>query len=578
MRVQDGSAVEAELLKQQDILAKFGELALKSNDLSEILTEACRLVGEALGTDLAKVMELQEDGITLLVRAGVGWKPGVVGEVTVKAVKGSSEGHALQTGHPVCSNDIELETRFEYADFIKDNGVRALVNVAIGGSKRPYGVLQVDSQTPRDFGNRETSFLRSYANLLAAAVERLQGAAALRVSQAALKAHEAALTHSNKLEAIGQLTGGVAHDFNNLLTIIRSAADFLRRTDLPEDRRVRYVEAISETVDRASKLTGQLLAFARQQTLMPEAFDVGQQVQKVIELLSPLLGSLITIEKILCDPPCYTRADISQFDTALINLALNARDAMNGEGYLNFEIEHVSSIPAIRSHPLIDGDFISISVADTGSGINKEQVSRIFEPFFTTKEQGKGTGLGLSQVFGFAKQSHGQVDVRSILGQGSVFTIYLPHVAALDPSKATEPLEANGPNGKGACILLVEDNQAVGQYATEMLHDLGYRVAHVANARKALEQLSNNEHQFQLVFSDVVMPGMNGIQLAEEIHRTHPDIPVVLTSGYSSTLAEEGSHGFKLIQKPYSVDALSRVLRDAIGGRGPYKKTPEISN
>lgn len=559
------SAVEAELLKQQDILAKFGELALRSDDLSEILTEACRLVGEALGTDLAKVMELKEDGVTLLVRAGVGWKPGVVGHVTVKAAMGSSEGHALQTGHPVCSNDIEQEKRFEYADFIKDNGVRALVNVAIGGSKRPYGILQVDSRTPRDFGNRETSFLRSYANLLTAAVERLQGAAALRASQAALKVHEAALTHSNKLEAIGQLTGGVAHDFNNMLTIIRSAVDFLRRTDLPEDRRVRYVEAISETVDRASKLTGQLLAFARQQTLMPEAFDVGQRVRKVIELLSPILGSRITIEKKLCASPCYTRADINQFDTALINLALNARDAMNGEGYLKFEIEHVSSIPAIRGHPLIDGDFISISVADTGSGINKEQVSRIFDPFFTTKEQGKGTGLGLSQVFGFAKQSHGQVDVRSILGQGSVFTIYLPYVVALDPSKATEPLEASGSNGNGACILLVEDNQAVGQYATEMLNDLGYRVAHVANAREALEQLSNNEHQFQLVFSDVVMPGMNGIQLAEEIQRTHPDIPVVLTSGYSSTLAEEGNRGFKLIQKPYSVDALSRVLRDAIG-------------
>jgi signal transduction histidine kinase len=493
MRVQDGSAVEAELLKQQDILAKFGELSLRSDDLSEILTEACRLVGEALGTDLAKVMELQGDGITLLVRAGVGWKPGVVGEVTVKAAKGSSEGHALQTGHPVCSNDIEHETRFEYADFIKDNGVRALVNVAIGGRKRPYGILQVDSRTPRDFGNRETSFLRSYSNLLAAAVERLQGAAALRVSQAALKVHEAALTHSNKLEAIGQLTGGVAHDFNNLLTIIRSAADFLRRTDLPEDRRVRYVQAISETVDRASKLTGQLLAFARQQTLKPEAFDVGTQVRYVIELLSPLLGSRITIDKKLCDPPCYTRADISQFETALINLALNARDAMNGQGNLKFEIEHVSSIPTIRSHPLIDGDFISISVADTGSGINKEQVSRIFEPFFTTKEQGKGTGLGLSQVFGFAKQSHGQVDVRSILGQGSVFTIYLPHAAALDPLKATEPLKASGPKGNGACILLVEDNQAVGQYATEMLHDLGYRVANVANAREALEQLSNKE-------------------------------------------------------------------------------------
>lgn len=468
--------IEADLLRQQDVLAKFAELALRSDDLDQILNEACRLVGEALGTDLAKVMELQKDGITLFVRAGVGWKRGVVGRVSVKAEVGSSEGYALQTGKPVTSDNIDEETRFKYADFIKDNGVKALVNVVIsGGDKPPYGILQVDSRTPRQFGNRETSFLRGYANLLAAAVDRLRATADLHSAHATLKVQQAALNQGSKLEAIGHLTGGVAHDFNNMLTIIRSATDFLRRDNLPEDRRLRYLEAISETVDRATKLTGQLLSFARRQALQPVAFDVGKRVHFVIDLLSTLLGSRIKIETELCDPACFAQADVNQFETALVNLVVNARDAMNGEGRLTIKIKPSSTIPSVRAHQKASGDFVSISVTDTGSGIAPEKIAHIFEPFFTTKEVGKGTGLGLSQVYGFAKQSNGQVDVQSIVGQGSTFTIFLPHSApGSDRMKKAPRTAARGSKGGRAFILVVEDNETIGQFATEMLQDLGY--------------------------------------------------------------------------------------------------------
>ena len=560
--MSDVESDEATLLRQQDVLAKFGELALRSDNLDEILTEACRLVGEALGTDLAKVMEMQEDGVTLLVRAGVGWKAGVVGEITVKAEVGSSEGHALRTGGPVTSDDIDAETRFRYAGSIKDNGVKALVNVPIRGAegKPPFGILQVDSRTPRRFGDRDTSFLRGYANLLGAAVDRLRAGVELRQAQIALQAHEAALIQSNKLEAIGQLTGGVAHDFNNLLTIIRSSVDFLRRRDLPEERRVRYVEAISDTVDRASKLTGQLLAFARRQALKPEAFDVGGQVESVIELLGSLLGSRITIERELCDPPCFAQADVSQFETALVNLAVNARDAMDGEGRMTFKVKLASSLPAVRGHDVLPGEFVAVSVSDTGSGIDPDQIAKIFEPFFTTKEVGRGTGLGLSQVFGFAKQSSGEVDVRSDLGAGSTFTMYLPRSSseAVKPDVKLQP-KAQELGGRGACILVVEDNRSVGQFATEMLHDLGYRTAWACNGPQALEMLAAHG-RFDLVFSDVIMPGMNGVELAEKVRRIYPGLPVLLTSGYSNVLAEEGCHGFELIHKPYSVEALARVL------------------
>lgn len=559
---------EAALLRQQrDVLAKFGELALRSDDLDEILTEACRLVGEALGTDLAKVMELQEDGITLLVRAGVGWKPGVVGEVTVRAEKDSSEGHALQTSTAVTSDDIDEEERFKYADFLTDNGVRALVNVPIGWRGQPaYGILQVDSHAPRHFGERDTSFLSGYANLLAGAVDRLRTAKELRNTQEALQARQAAISQKDKLEAIGQLTGGVAHDFNNLLTVIRSSADFLRRGDLPEERRTRYIEAISDTVDRASRLTGQLLAFARRQALHAEVFDVGQQVRSVIDLLEPILGARIEIGQELCDPACFARADINQFQTALVNLAVNARDAMDGEGCLSFKVELKSEIPALRDHPIVSGDFVAISVTDTGTGIKPDQIDQIFEPFFTTKEVGRGTGLGLSQVIGFAKQSNGDVAITSTYGRGSTFILYLPHSAqSSDAVEAPPNRVAPSPRSHGDCILLVEDNQAVGQFATEMLHDLGYQTVWAANAAEALDILSAKDARFDLVFSDVIMPGMNGIELGEAIRQAYPALPILLTSGYSDVLAEEGSHGFGLIRKPYSVDALADVLHELVG-------------
>ena len=557
---------EAALLRQQDVLARFGELALRCDDLDEILTEACRLVGDAIGTDLAKVMEMQADGVTLRVRAGVGWKPGVVGHTTVKADKESSEGYALKTGRPVTSSDIDKETRFKYADFLKDNGVRALVNVAIGvGKNAPFGILQVDSRTPREFGPRETNFLSGYANLLAAAVERFETTAKLKSSQEALLARDAALVQSNKLEAIGQLTGGVAHDFNNLLTIIRSSTDFLRRDDLPEERRTRYVEAISETVDRASKLTGQLLAFARRQALNPEAFDVGQQVKSVTDLLGSLLGGRIAIIEDMCHPACFARADISQFETALVNLAVNARDAMDGQGAITFRVELAAGIPAVRGHAAVDGDFVAVSVVDTGSGISPDEIDKIFEPFFTTKEVGKGTGLGLSQVYGFAKQSTGEVSVKSVVGQGSTFTLYLPHVPSVEKSPDRSAGMAPYPFlGAGARILVVEDNEAVGHFASEMLHDLGCQTVWALNADEALKVLAAEGGSFGLVFSDVIMPGMNGVDLADEIRRRYPTLPVVLTSGYSNVLAEEGSHGFELLHKPYSVQSLSRMLQSAL--------------
>ncbi|KAA2235567.1 PAS domain-containing protein [Salinarimonas soli] len=387
---------------------------------------------------------------------------------------------------------------------------------------------------------------------------------------AELTAAQDALRQAQKMEAVGQLTGGVAHDFNNLLTIIKSSTDLLRRSDLPAERRRRYVDAISDTVDRASKLTGQLLAFARRQSLKPEVFDAGERIRSVSDMLRTIVGSRIVIRTEVEHECCFVEADAAQFDTALVNMVVNARDAMDGEGSLTIRID-AADLSVIVGHGGRSGALVAVSLTDTGTGIKSEQLPHIFEPFFTTKEVGKGTGLGLSQVYGFAKQSGGDVAVESEVGRGTTFTLYLPRVdpARSEVAEGAAVSTVRREHGRGTRVLVVEDNRNVGEFSTQLLQDLGYETTWAGNAADALAYL-NEQQAFDVVFSDVVMPGMNGVELGHEIRRLYPELPILLTSGYSNVLAEEGRHGFELLQKPYAAEELSRVLRRVVrqvGGR-----------
>ncbi|MGJ3263619.1 MAG: ATP-binding protein, partial [Salinarimonas sp.] len=342
-----------------------------------------------------------------------------------------------------------------------------------------------------------------------------------------------------------------------------TSSDLLRRPGLPDERRRRYVDAISETVDRGAKLTAQLLAFARRQSLKPEAFDVAARIQAITEMLATIVGARVPIVSDVSEEPCWVMADVSQFETALVNMAVNARDAMDGEGALSVTVHRATQVPAIRGHAAKGGDFVCVGLSDTGSGIPADKLDRIFEPFYTTKEVGKGTGLGLSQVFGFVKQSGGDVLVESEAGRGTTFTLFLPRV---DGRPARDlaigdaiPISVEA-HGRGRRVLVVEDNAGVGRFSTQILQDLGYEPTLAPNGNEALALLDVSDG-FDVVFSDVVMPGMSGIELGEEIRRRHPGLPVVLTSGYSHVLAEEGRHGFELLKKPYSAEDLSRMLR-----------------
>ncbi|MCK1718441.1 hybrid sensor histidine kinase/response regulator [Bradyrhizobium sp. 141] len=401
--------------------------------------------------------------------------------------------------------------------------------------------------------------------LLALALRRTQH---LQAEAAKRREAEEALKHSQRLEALGQLTGGVAHDFNNLLTVIRASVDLLNRPQLTEERRQRYITAIADAVARAAKLTSQLLAFARRQTLKPEVFDVGERMQALHDMLAPLLGPAIEIAMRLPAEPCLVRADAGQFETALINMATNARDAMQGKGRITFKVEPATTVPdtlAGASGSQIPGHhgFVSVTVSDTGIGIPAARLGRIFEPFFTTKQVGHGTGLGLSQVFGFARQSGGEVTVTSEVGHGSTFSLYLPRMAPDLLPQRQAPNTAPAVAGSGMSVLVVEDNIELANFAADGLTELGYSITLVDNATDALAELVVDADRFDVVFSDVVMPGMTGLDLAQVIRDRGIDVPIVLTTGYSQALSQDGVAGFDLVQKPYSIEELSRVLHRA---------------
>ncbi len=484
----------------------------------------------------------------------------------------------LKRGETVVFPDAEKDPRTaSTADALKAISAQSVVNMPVTEQGGIVALLYLNHATAREWTLDELELIREVAERTRTAVERRRAEEEIRELAASLERRvtertaelmqaEEALRQAQKMEAVGQLTGGVAHDFNNLLTIIKSSADLLRRPGLAEERRRRYVDAISDTVDRASKLTGQLLAFARRQALKPEVFDASERVQAISDMLRTIVGSRIRIETEISCESCPVEADANQFETALVNMAVNARDAMNGEGSLHIRIDEIAAMPPVRGHTGNPNPFVAVSLTDTGSGIPMDKLAHVFEPFFTTKEVGKGTGLGLSQVYGFAKQSGGDVAVESEVGRGTTFTLYLPRAmreAASDKHRPEIDInqgDALSEHDRGPRVLVVEDNIEVGRSSTQILADLGYDTTLATNATEALKLLDEAD-RFDVVFSDVIMPGMNGVDLGREIRRRHPKVPVVLTSGYSEVLAEEGRHGFDLIQKPYAAEELSRVLR-----------------
>jgi CheY-like chemotaxis protein len=313
-------------------------------------------------------------------------------------------------------------------------------------------------------------------------------------------------------------------------------------------------------------LTSQLLAFARRQALSPRTFEVAKRLDEVRDMLQTVVGSGVTIEIVMAEDCCVVCADPNQFETAMVNLIVNGRDAMDGQGSMTVKIAPTDHIPATRAHCRADGSFVCVQITDTGHGIEPDLINRIFEPFFTTKAVGQGTGLGLSQVFGFAKQSGGEIRVESQVGAGTTFILYLPRAASA-PADLQPSVQESQVGDRRGMILVVEDNKDVGEFASQLIKDFGFETCWMPTGAAALEYLNDNPNTVSAVFTDVVMPGMSGVELATELRTRLPALPVILTSGYSHVLAEEGSHGFTLIHKPYSADAVARALDAAVADR-----------
>jgi signal transduction histidine kinase/CheY-like chemotaxis protein len=377
---------------------------------------------------------------------------------------------------------------------------------------------------------------------------------------------EEALRQSQKMEAMGQLTGGVAHDFNNLLMVASSGLDLMDRTTDPV-RRDRLKQGIRQAIDRGASLTQQLLAFSRRSPLNPEVVDLGARSRGMHPLLERSLREDISVV-IEAQPGLWpVEVDPSQLEVAVLNIALNARDAMPNGGTITLRCENV---PGDAAH---SGDRVRLSIGDTGAGVAPELLSRVFEPFFTTKGVGQGTGLGLSQVYGFARASGGEAQIESEVGKGATVSILLPRSAKSLPAAPAPAPTAEPAPARPLRVLLVEDDDNVAGLVAEMLGEIGYGAVRAPTADAALERL-RRDGPFDIVFSDMVMPGdKSGLDLAHDIARERPDLPVVLTTGYSAAAAAAAAEGLRLLVKPYRIETLAAELQAAMAG-GPRPDGP----
>ncbi len=558
--------------RYSDHLAQLGRLAVDTRDLNVVLEQVPHIAAAGLQVEVAMVLLLEDNGLVFRVASGVGNVAGEEIGARIANRPDTPPGYVLSQGRPVVIADYREERRFAVPPAYLEAGLVSALAVPLSDRGRVIGMLSARSRQAKRFGDEELRFLESLSNLLATSLQRVRT--------------EEALAHAQRLESVGQLTGGIAHDFNNLLTVIQGNLQVLE--ELPalahDPHAQQLVAAAMRASRRGAELTGKLLAFSRRQMLQPDAVDTHALLHSLADMLRRTLDQRIhiTIDTAAHCPPVL--ADPVQLESALLNIAINARDAMPDGGTLHFRCEdcgmlpaglrtertestHNSSAPNTHAH----GRFVAISITDSGTGMACDVKERAFEPFFTTKEAGRGTGLGLSTVYGFVKQSKGAIAIQSQPGAGTTVTLYLPqaqdHAGAAPP--AVEDERADAPVPPGLRVMLVEDDAEVRKVVHTFLVTLGCTVEAAANGEQALASLRAAATPFDLLLSDIALgAGMRGTQLATKAQQLFPGLAILLMSGFSSELLDADRDmpaSWELLPKPYTRADLARAIARLLG-------------
>ncbi len=554
-------------------VADLGARALSSTPVGELLDSGMRLAREVTQSGHAVFFERSPGGDALLMRAGGGWRPGVIGRVSLSTGQGSFGRFILQQPTRVV-DALPSHPEFGLPAVLREHGVESMACVRLDGIGHPLGVAAVFNIKDRLPSTEHLTFLQAIGNILATAIIRQSTEEGLLQSQIRLQSVQ-------KMEAIGRLAGGIAHDFNNLVQAIGGYTEILLRQLREDDPLRRNAVEIKKAGDRAAALTRQLLAFSRQQVLQPSLVDVNKVVLHVEQLLTRLIGEDIELRTYLSEGLWPIKADAAQLEQVLMNLAVNARDAMRDGGLLTIETANVELTRSDDGEPfvVVAGPYVLLAVTDTGTGMNAETKARAFEPFFTTKAPGQGTGLGLSMVYGIVKQSGGYIWVDSELGAGTRVRIYLPRADEVplplefaddESTRSQAPavtVEATPP--PSATLLLVEDEDGVRELIHEWLSGHGYIVHTAEDGHQALH-VAEGLAQIDLLIADVVMPTMGGPALAKRLLHARPDLKVIFVSGYADEAIGDRrmlEDGASFLQKPFTLEDLLGKVREVLAER-----------
>ena len=572
-------------------LLQLSDRLRDAEELDEIGFLAGSAIGESLGATRAGFALIEPDSDNALI--GRHWTAN--GSAALAAcVNLRDYGHFvddLKRGEVVRIVDVGRDKRTAHIlSELTSHGIRSMVNVPLLERGQLAAMVYVNQDQTREWSDDEVAFVSEIADRAQSSAQRARSAAALRQSEASLrlanenlevavvartkelvKAQEE-LRQSQKMEAVGQLTGGIAHDFNNLLGAMSAALQVLQ-TRLDAGRSegsARYIAMAQDSIKRAAALTQRLLAFARRQTLDPKPVDVNRLISSLEDLIRRTVGPDVKLEVVGSGGLWAAKLDASQLENSVLNLCINARDAMlPGGGRLTIETANKwLDGPLAAERDLAPGQYISVCVTDTGSGMSPELIERIFDPFFTTKPLGQGTGLGLSMVYGFARQSGGQIRVYSEVGQGTTMCLYFPrHVGDAEVDEVTVEARFEG-SGEGEAVVLIEDEENLRVLISEILTEAGYRVATAADGPAGL-RLLDAASVVDLLITDVGLPGgLNGRQVADAARVSRPDLKVLFVTGYAENAAVGNGHldaGMEVLSKPFDLGALGRKVREMLG-------------